>query len=490
MKKWLKSSLCVAGFAGCMSLCLAGCGVQTDIVNSSSDIIYNGSVVSVVGDDIIFSNGYSSSEISTMDDYNTYANTSYLATVNSNDLTGDMYLSPESTKLKGEVTGFSNMYSFVYGDSIYYAAPNKHRTSSNQYVFTYVSFFKCAFDGSGETELLTTSSYDSATAQIRALKYGDNAYLFVYDGTQLNCINLSNDDVTTISSAATSVALPSEGEQWNGTVYYSEDKENSYGQAGNAAFKFSVADGQSVSLSVPLNYSVSFTGRSQDNVFYTLTYAPTSVSHTRLATAAQIESTTLNTAGRVFYSSAISNIKAAGGQNMQQGYVFTSSLSGNSQILFMPSNSTAPTVLLSNSDYTDLLLVYGDYVYYANDAGISYKTISTSDVVSVVSDMTIESSKIGYDFYDSGNLKTIYFYAEREYAEDDETEEDERDTNYYLYATNADGSGEVSLIGQTDNPVEDGPNVALIASLSVVGGVLVIGGIVATVIIVRKKRGY
>lgn len=490
MKKWLKSSLCVAGFAGCMALCMAGCAVQTNIKNNSSDIIYNGSVVSVVGDDIIFSNAYISSDISTIDDYNSYANTSYLATVSASSISGDMFTSPDVTKLKGEVTGFSNMYSFVYGDSIYYAAPNKHKTSSNQYVFTYVSFFKCAFDGSGEKELLTTNSYDSSKAQIRALKYADNAYLVVYDGTELNMINLADESVTKISDSATSVALPRESEEWNGVIYYSEDKENAYGQSGNAAFKYSLTDKENVSLSVPLNYSVSFTGRCSDEIFYTLTYAPTSISTTRLATASQIESTTLNTAGKVFYSSAISDVRVAGGENMQQGYIFTSSLSGNNQIMFMPSSSTSPTVFLSNADYTSLLLVYGDYVYYSTSSGISYKTISTGEVVDVVSDMTVETSRIGYDFYESGNLKTIYFYAQLEYAEDDETAEEDRDTGYYLYAKNADGTGEVSLVAQTDNTIANQPNVALIVSLSVVGGLLVIGGIIGTVIIVKKRRGY
>ncbi len=495
MKNWLKSSLCVAGLVGCLSLGLAGCGVQTDIKNQSNEIIYNGSVVSVVGDEIIFSNAYKSDDITSMSDYKSFANTAYLATTSSDGLV-DVYTSPEKvTKLKSEVTGFGNMYSFVYGNNIYYAAPNKHKTSENQHVFTYVSFFLFFFDGSGTKEFLTTNSYDTATAQIRALKFGDNAYLFVYDGTALNVIDLQNDKVTLISDKATSVALPHEGEKWNGTVYYSEDKEHSYGQSGNAVKKYSLSESQSTNLSLSQNYTISFTGRTGDELFFTRTHTPTSVSNTFKEDATVFEGLELSTAGKSFYSASVSNVYATGGGNLQEGYLFTSSLSGNEQIMYMSSSSTQPQVFLANGDYSELLLVYGDLVYYSTSEGINYKVISSGEVVNVVSDMTIETSKLGYDFYETEqgakpNLKNIYFYAQREYAEDDETEEEERDTGKYLYTVAANGQGKVKLVAEVDNPDSNSPNVALIASLSVVGGLVLIGGVVATIIIVKKKRGY
>ena len=73
----------------------------------------------------------------------------------------------------------------------------------------------------------------------------------------------------------------------------------------------------------------------------------------------------------------------------------------------------------------------------------------TKHATNVVENMTINGEKIGYDFYKDGSLKNIYFYAQRVYAEDDETAEDERDTNYYLYTKYADGQGQARLMGKT-----------------------------------------
>lgn len=485
MKNWLKGCLCAAGMIGCLSLGLVGCTTQTDIKNSSTDIVYNGGVVSVVDEHIIFSNGYASNEITTMDEYNAAANTSYLASIKTDGLNGDLYSSPTSLKIKGEVTGFENMYSFVYGNSIYYAIPNKHKTSSNEHIFTYVSFFKCGFDGEGEKELLITKSYDSATAQVRALKHGEDAYLFVYDGTELNCIDLESQSVKTISSAATSVALPNEGEAWDGCVYYTESSQSS--TQGNLTFKYSLDEKQSTQLSVPLSCTVKFCGRSQDQLFYTLT-TPAST-NTRTATAKEVQSTSLNSAGSIFYSAEISDIMPVGGQNLQSGYIFKSANLGSEKIMYMQSSGATPSVLLANGEYTDVLLAFGDYVYYSTDASISFKTISTGEVTTLVEDLTIQSDKIGYDYYDSGNLKNIYFFAQREYAEDDETAEEDRDTAYYLYTVSATG-GDVSLVGQVTNPQNDQPNLALIISLSVVGGVLLLGIIIGAVVAIRRRRGY
>lgn len=495
MKNWIKKGLAIAGFIGCFSLVLTGCGSTINIKNNSENIVFNGGIVSVLEDDLIFSNSYVNEDISSIESYNSLANSSYLATVNKEDFSNDKYLSAQNVQnIKNEVTGFNNMYNFVYKDYVYYASPNKHQTSSNQYVFTYVSFFKCTFDGGNQKELMTTSSYDSAVAQVRALKFGNNAYLVVYDGKALNFINLSNDQKTLISSKVTSVAFPQENENWNGKIYYTEDKDNAYGQAGNAVYQYDFSNYKKTDLKNNVNQTISFVGRSEDYIFFTMkNELSTASAKTYILNSNDLDELSINNAGKVFYSDSVNDIYGVGddGNGNYEGYIFSSSLTGSAQILYVSlADQSSPSIFLTNDSYSNILFTYQDLVYYSSSTGIYYKSVLNNQNVAVVENMTIISDKVGYDFYESGNLKTIYFYAEREYAEDDETEEDERDTNYYLYSTNADGSGEVSLIGQTDNPVEDGPNVALIASLSVVGGLLVIGGIVATVIIVRKKRGY
>lgn len=455
MKKSTKITLAAtATIMGCCTLLLSGCGGGSDITNSSSEIVYNGGIVSVLDNDLIFINGYNSNEVTSMDEYNSTAEKAYMASVKKSALENDEFTSPEGVKkVKDRAIGISNLYSFVYGNDVYYAAPSQYKNSSNQHDFKRITLYKCGFDGSGEKEILNhTNQFNSSTGFFRALKFNGSAYLFVFDGTELSCISLENSKRTIISSKATSVAIPREGEKWNGKVYYTENKDNAYGQAGNEAFMFDVATTKSEALNNSQNYTVTFTGRVGDEVFYTMKYESTKVEKTLKANAAEFENTSFSTAGKDFYRAAISNVYAVGNNGMEgyQGYIFSSSLSGSAQIMYVNiTYPNAPEVLLSNGDYSNILFTHGDLVYYSTSSGISSKSVAGGDAKVIVEDSTIVSGKVGYDFYESGNVKNIYYFAERKYAEDDETEEAERDKNVYLYMKSASGEGQPKLVGQT-----------------------------------------
>ena len=114
-------------------------------------------------------------------------------------------------------------------------------------------------------------------------------------------------------------------------------------------------------------------------------------------------------------------------------------------------------MLLANGSYSSLLFVSGDLVYYSTSDGIAYKSVSSpTEETKLVEGLTIIADKIGYDFYESGNLKNLYFYAQRIYLEDDEdstesttdTEEND-DTNYYLYMISASSQSTPQLLGKT-----------------------------------------
>lgn len=450
MKKWLKTTLASVGLIGSTMFALTGCGVQTDIKNDSSDILYNGGIVSVVGDHLVFANGYKSDDISTISNYNDFAKVSYLAAVNSENIANDKFVSPEGVKkLNSKVLGYKNEYMFVYGNSIYYATPNLHKTGSNQHVFTYVSFFKCNFDGSGETELLTTQSYDSEKAVIRALKFDGKAYLFVFDGTDLYVINLQNNTKKCISSKATSVAIPSEGDEWNGKVFYTESKENSNGQKGNQVFSYDVKEGKSKSLNNNINETVTFTGRIRDRVFYTHKDEITSVTTTKVADSNRYSQVAFASAGVDYYDSEISNIISITG-NDDDDYntvIFTSSLTGSSQVMIEKPNSDK-CVLLENDKYSDVIFAHNGLIYYSTDSGICCKDVDTNETTTLVEDMEIISGKVGYNIDEDGCVTHLYFYAKLVYPEDDETEEDDKDTNYYLYQVETTGYKNVSLVGK------------------------------------------
>ncbi len=462
MKKWLKGALLVAGIIGTFSLTLAGCHTKAPFSNSSEDILFNGGVVSVVGEHIIFSNSYKDDNITSMDGYNEFAKSTYLAYTDFDDIT-DKYTSPNVNKIKGEVTGFSNMYSFVYGNSVYYASPNKHQTSSNQNVFTYVSFFKSNFGGGDTKELFTTGQYDGTKAVVRALQHNNHAYLIVWDGASaLRFVNLDTSEVTKIADGVTSVAVPREKEtEWNGAIYYTKNKTDSYTD-GNDVFRYELATKKGKKFDNNSGYTFTFVGRTEDDVFYTITEVlssgkstsgqNTSVSKTCMATAQDLDKYTPTTAGKEFYSSStVSNVYRIGNNGMDkyEGYIFTSSLSGDAQVIYHSLEDNSNTLLLEKNAFSNILFTYADLVYYSTSDGISYKSVATGETKVVVSGMTIVADKVGYDYYENGDLRNIFFYAERVYAEDDETPTEERDTNKYLYMKDAMLDDSVRLVGKT-----------------------------------------
>lgn len=447
MKTWLKTTLATVGVVGSAMFALTGCGIKTDIKNDSDDILYNGGIVSVVGDHLVFANGYTSEDIETINNYNDFAKFSYLAAVNSENLESGKFVSPEGVKkLNGEVLGYKNGYMFVYKNSIYYAIPNKHKTDSLSHVLNYVSYYKCSFDGSNAKELFYTSSFDSEKAQVRAVKFDGKAYLFVYDGTEFRVVNLENDSVKTISSKVTSVALPNEGEEWNGSVFYTEDKENANGQTGNAVFSYSVTSGESKSLKNSIGDTITFTGRIRNKVFYTLSSG--GVTKTMTADSNKYAEYTFASVGENYYSSEISNIISITGNELDDynSVIFTSSLTGNEQVMI--DKDGTKSVLLQNGDYSEVLFAHNGLIYYSTSDGISCKDVDTNSVEKIVENMIIISDKVGYEFSESGNVSHIYFYAQLVYPDDDETEDDDKDTNYYLFQVETNGAHDVKLVGK------------------------------------------
>lgn len=445
--------------AGLFSVALVGCSTSSGIPNSKSDqIIFNGGIISVVDDNLFYANGYVDGEITTMDEYNAAAEYSYLARLDSNESTS-AYSSPENVnKLNSDVLGYENAYSFVLGDYVYYASPNKHRTSSNEHVFTYVSIFKTRLNGADTAELMTTSSFDSATAEFRAVQTQGQSYLLVFDGTALSFINLSNDEVSEISSAATSVALPREGESFDGKVYFTEDKDNSYGQSGNEVFEYNLLTGEKNAIMKTINNTITFTGRVGDELFFTRLNETTQVSRTYHLDTQRLASAAFLSAAESFYSAEIDNVfriesNTASGYN---GYVFTSSLSGEAQLLYRRDSDSSTVRLAASDEFSSILFVNKDFVFFSTESGISYKSVMTpSETTTLVSDMTIISTKIGYERFESGNLKNIYFYAQRVYEETDEVadettdSEEETDTNYYLYKLSFTAQTTPQLLGKT-----------------------------------------
>ena len=441
MKKIL-SILC--SFLFIFAIFISGCSSLTNFTNTKAGIIFDGGNSVVVENYLFYANGFASdyTGFSDMGDYNTAKTYAHLSRVNLEDFTSkDLYTSSENVEevSGGDVVGFGKSYIFAYGQQVYFVAPNVHKTNENKNDFKYLSFFKVNFDGSGRSELFTTENeYDSTNGQMVAIEYGNNAYLIVYDGTKLVSIDITNGgNAKKVNVEATSVALPKEGNAWDGNIYYTKNKDKS--SENNDVYKISVA-GQNETKITPTSessYKVTFTGRVGNTIYYTLANTSNSISYSYYASASDISSKRISTAGTVFYKPAVSNIaQINGGSSYSRatGIIFES----NSKILYKNTETEeeAYTIL---DDYSGAKIIcnVGTDLYFATSSGI-YKTIigDFENVTTLVSGMTITTDSVGFDLvYFEGEvagINDIYFFAKRTYSEET-ADDDKTDENIYLY---------------------------------------------------------
>ena len=304
-----------------------------------------------------------------------------------------------------------------------------------------ITYLSLRFDGSGRTEIFTTeNAYDSTNGQMVAVEYGDKAYLIIYDGTKLTSFDITNGGVAKkVNVTATSVALPKEGNAWDGNLYYTQDKDSTNSSEGNEVYKISVtgADETKITPANDVNYTVTFTGRVNNTIYYTLLNKSNSISYSYYANASDISSKRIATAGTMFYKPAVSNItEIYGGSSYSRvsGIVFTS----NSKLIYKNTETNEePVAILGDYSGAKIICNIGTDLYFATTSGIYKTTIGDFDnVTTLVSGMTITVDSVGYNpvYLDNEmvGINDIYFFAQRTYSEETE-DEDKTDENVYLY---------------------------------------------------------
>ena len=466
MKKFTKGILATL-FIGTFTIAsVVGCSPIKNIENKESGIVFNGGSVVSVGDYIFYGNGFASG----VNDYNKKSETeynkaksyAYLARIKKSDYNGDKFKSATNIdKIADKIVGYSNAYMFVCGNYIYYATPNMHKTKTNEHIWEYVSIFRSKLNGEGNSEVYTTSSYNADKAKIRALSFNNENYLLVYDGTNLVSLKLGEKvSVNTISSEATSVALPKEGENWNGFVYFTEDRTNDIGQKMNYVYKASVKNGTKGN---PINSdyasSVLFTGRVKDVLFYTKTEG--NISETKMLDLNKQQGD-FATSSESFYELAISNIQEIGqGNTLYGGYVFTATRLDKTQVMYYNNYNAKDygytAEVLVEDGYANTVAVDGLNFYYTTSDKLLRKSVTNLSVEqTLVSDVSIRSGYFGYDYtyIDKTPVKldNIYFYATRLYDKEAEDYDESKatDENSYLYSVSADGVGEIKLLSRTN----------------------------------------
>lgn len=450
-----------------MALILTGCATVSNVVDKNGkaiyldEIQYNQGHVVEVGDYLYYGNGYSAT---TSDEFN-YKNSAkygYLARLNtSEDLKFDddvdlEYINSTSPngvdKVNDKLIGYQSQDMFALGSYIYFTSANTHKTSSLENDYTQVSLFRVKFNGDGFKELGTykhdensiitvqkgsdnnyyyiiTEPAEESTYNIFSIKIGDS----LGEEKQLNKYEKDGEEVV---DAIETVAIADENSSIKNIIYTVTSDSTEIDTDAVKAVDFATGEVKTLDNGVA-GATISLEGREGDVVFYAYTYkAITEIYFKDLVNSDNYYNPT---ASNKFYNATeIKNIDSVG-----NGYVFVSASS--SSLIYNDLDTTSDgELLLTTSEYTDILFTDGDYVYYSNATSIGRISVVDKIKETIVTMTDIVSGVCGY----TGDY--IYFYAKLEEvkeSEETESEESKEDTNYYMYRT--DKLGNYQLVGQT-----------------------------------------
>ncbi|MCM1324879.1 MAG: hypothetical protein NC218_12260 [Acetobacter sp.] len=449
-----KNILKILSFVFVFAFILTGCATVSNIKNDSEKLIYNGGHVALVGNHLYFANAYT--PVGDSDTDFAYGNSAKVSYLNRLDLTKDFETelpieSPKGAeKVNSKVVGYENQYMFVLGDYVYFTSANTHKTDKLQNTYKLVTFFRSRLNGDDLSEIFTTNQFDSATGTITTMKGADDKYyLVVFDGNELSTIRLGNSlgKRQVVAKDVLSVAVPGEGEDYSvKEVFYTATHKDEDGNATSEVDIFSVNYATGVKTkrgAAGAGSKVNFIDRVGDTIFYTNSAV---VGGGNECYSEDISLTSNFNGGNRFYSSTtLKNVtRVMQGDPLTEGYIF---VNGNdSAIMYKNTVSGAETsLLLPKTNYTDILFVEGDYVYYSTTTGIYRISARDKSINTIVEMDSIVSGKCSYV------NEYIYFYGQLDLEEEEEVEgetkvEYEEDTNNYMYRIKCDGNGGYQML--------------------------------------------
>lgn len=442
-----------------MALILTGCATVGNVVDNSGksvyyeDVVYNQGQVVEIGDYIYYGNGYTSIS-QTGFSYKSAQKSGYLARINvSNDFKFNDSLSVEDIpnsspkgvqKVNDKLIGYENQNMFVLGSYIYFTSANTHKNSKLENDYTQVSLFRIKFDGDSFKEIDTFEHDENSVITVQ--KGSDDNYYYIISEPDGNSaynlysikigdtlgskkqLNKFEEDGKEIVDPVETVAVCDENSNLKNVLYTTASTNTGIDTDSVKSVDFATGEIQTLDNGVA-GSSTKFVGREGDKVFYSYTYK--GVSEIYFKDFALDDNFFSPTPSHKFYNaSEIKNIDTVG-----QGYLFISSSSKSVMYKDLSSQEDA-VLLLSSSDYSDILFTDGDYIYYSNSTSISRVNILSKEKETIVSMTDIVSGKCGY----AGGY--IYFYAKLE-----EKDENNTDENYYMYRV--DREGNYQLVGKT-----------------------------------------
>lgn len=457
-KRFLKISSLIFGLA----FILTGCATVSNVKNDSKDILYYGGNVVTVGDYTYFANAYTPYTSTTDFDYKGNSQVSYLARINNNDLKADgKDFSPkEVEKVNDKVAGFQNQDMFVLGDYIYFTSMNTHQNSKLENNYSLVTLWRSKLNGDGLKELFTTEYFSADNGKFAPVGDSENGYYWVcYTGTysesqnysgQVYSIKLGNKvgKAQLIADKALTAVFADVKEDGNldKVLYTTTEEVNSQSQTLIYGVDYSGSNKVSYNNN---GKTISLVDKVEDDVFYTSSDS-TLRTYYRDVTNLQANELFDNNQKIFVYDSSVKNLQLVSYGDHDEGYLY---VGASDNLMYKRRNVTETEVkLLSKSEYTDILFVENDYIYYSHEnsiSRISVKPRAESGVIeaqTIVSMTDLQSGQYGFDG------QNLYFFAKLEDVDLElkEGEEAPTDDNYYMYRISK-GGGNYQLIGKTVN---------------------------------------
>ncbi len=431
-------------FVFVFALLVTGCATVSDIKNTDTDLIFNGGNVVKVGDYVYFANGYTAVGDQSKDfDYDGNAKISYMNRVNLNGGFASANESPKVTeKVNSRVVGFESEYMFVLGDYIYFSTVNTHKNKQVENEYNLVSYFRSRLNGDGLSEIYTTTTYDKTKAMTRVLKGSDNNYhLVIFDGTNLNSFAIGNSvgKRQELAKDVTSIAMPKEKDNYEyKKILYTVNSESTGSDTEVYSVDYATNKKEKATS---VSDSTKFIDRQGDMVIYTNGDAAAQAYYKYLSDDISI---VLDGSDAFYRLPEITNLhKVCEGDADKEGYVFLGK-SGSIMYKNMVRTGEQATILLdkSETDFSNMLFVEGDWVYYSTTKGI-YAISARDKTRKTIVEMQNEIEPSACSYVDN----YIYYYAKLEPV-DSETDdkEYEEDNNYYAYRVDVSGQGNYQML--------------------------------------------
>lgn len=438
MKKYL-TMLC--SFVFCMALVLTGCATVSDVYQNGraiyfENIEYFEGQVARIGDYLYYANGYADI---TAGDFN-YKAEAKIGGLSRIKVTSNFEYAKDDDKqnttpkgvenVSGKLVGYKNQYMFALGSHLYFTSANTHKTSDAENDYTQVSIFRVKFNGDGFEELGTFKHDDNSI--LRAVQSGDDFYYLITapaDENKTDVYSIKIGDqlgkAKKIVENAESVALCDESSNLK-NVIYTVDAEG-FEESTDCVKEVTLDGTERNFYAGESGATITLNARVGDNVFYSR-----SIDAINQVYVKDINEGTSFANGKAFWAlEKINNVR-----KVDEGYVFVDAESKT--LLYSSDFNADPVSILTSADYSNILFVDGEYVYYSNSTSISRVSVSTKEKEQIVSMTEIVSGQAGYD----KESNHIYYFAKLE-----NQGEDNKDDNFYMYQT--DKEGNYTLIGKT-----------------------------------------